>query len=239
MMIRIFIGVVLLSAFAGSGFLLTGCQQKMVLTADQTTVNPGEQLHLSAVCTPAPAAGSVTFHWIAQGKVDPREGSSPRVTYTAPLNTSTTTAMIDTVKCTARLHNGAVLEAETTIMVNPRQYIQPQITINADLPYSHRGSDTTVVPVKGSVSGDLPTRAVVVLYTITNRPYIQPFEDDFFTNISPDGTFATQIHPGREYVALLVDRTVAEAMGDTFPLQSVPAVDQKVVYASARVKGKR
>lgn len=59
--------------------------------------------------------------------------------------------------------------------------------------------------IAGKVEGKDVTRYRVVLFSQTDMWYVQPYVSAPFTDIKPDGTWATRIHLGGEYAALLVD----------------------------------
>jgi len=62
--------------------------------------------------------------------------------------------------------------------------------------------------IKGGVSGVKPTEARVVIYTHAgDRWWIQPLEDAPFTAITSQSQWASRIHLGFEYAALLVQRS--------------------------------
>lgn len=59
----------------------------------------------------------------------------------------------------------------------------------------------------GAVTGTpITDQTAVVLYAVTNIAYVQPFRSKPFTEVSPDGAFATGSHLGNHYIYLLVDR---------------------------------
>jgi hypothetical protein len=77
----------------------------------------------------------------------------------------------------------------------------PSIRITVVPPVDPGGSKSSV-HIEGSVSGLNGYR--VVLYSYTNRWYVEPYIDAPFTGVNPDGGWSTDIGGGSKYAALLV-----------------------------------
>src|SRR5205085_12195311 len=71
-------------------------------------------------------------------------------------------------------------------------------------PYDPLGGEGSAAKIEGEVSGATPQDAQVVLYSWTDKGYIQPTRAQPFTDIAPDGKWSTEIHTGTRYAALLV-----------------------------------
>lgn len=59
--------------------------------------------------------------------------------------------------------------------------------------------------ISGVVKNADPARHQLVIFSRTDRWYVQPFVSTPFTKIRPDGTWTTHIHLGEEYALLLVE----------------------------------
>jgi hypothetical protein len=73
--------------------------------------------------------------------------------------------------------------------------------------YDLRGGDESAVKIDGIVSGADPAGTSVVLYSWTDKWYVQPTRAEPFTEIAADGRWSATIHSGTRYAALLVRRT--------------------------------
>jgi hypothetical protein len=67
------------------------------------------------------------------------------------------------------------------------------------------GGPGRMEPIAGRAVGKDVRRYRVVIFSYTDRWYVQPFVAAPFTEIRADGTWASRIHLGTEYAALLVD----------------------------------
>lgn len=89
--------------------------------------------------------------------------------------------------------------------LEPSYSISPVIRIN-DFP---KNETNLASGGKGLISGSVeglsnPQQYKIVVYAYTNMWYVQPTEDEPFTEIMSDGTWSTWTHIGTHYVALLV-----------------------------------
>lgn len=113
---------------------------------------------------------------------------------------------------------------------------RPAVSISTtDLPYAPAGDRDLTCSISGTVSGlDAPQEVRVVVYCKTDIWYVQPYVEAPFTDVSSDGHWATQTHPGAQYAALLVKKDF-EPKPQTGLLPSVGGS----VLASTTVEGSR
>ena len=72
------------------------------------------------------------------------------------------------------------------------------------VPGSGSGHDA-LAPIEGRVEGLVnPSRYKVLLYTHTDRWYIQPFADQPLTDIDSGGNWKNETHLGQQYAAFVV-----------------------------------
>lgn len=71
------------------------------------------------------------------------------------------------------------------------------------IPPAEKGGGQELEIIKGRVSG-VSGRQQVVLYARSGAWYVQPFVEQPFTPVAPDGTWSNSTHLGTEYAALLV-----------------------------------
>lgn len=82
--------------------------------------------------------------------------------------------------------------------------------------------------IAGRVVGlEAPEKYKIVLYTHTDKWYVQPLEDDSLTDIHSDGAWSNWTHLGDRYAALVVNSSYKPAPRG----QSLPKVDHKDVLA--------
>jgi len=81
--------------------------------------------------------------------------------------------------------------------------IEPSIEFT-HLPVAADGSHAVLHDIAGRVTGARPDQKVV-LYARSGVWWVQPFEEEPFTDILPDRTWTSKTHPGNAYAALLVD----------------------------------
>ncbi|HEX5731536.1 MAG TPA: hypothetical protein VF131_01785 [Blastocatellia bacterium] len=75
------------------------------------------------------------------------------------------------------------------------------------------GGSGRLAKIAGVVSG-VDARecdCLIVIYSWTDRLYVQPWVDAPFTKLQPDNTFEAEIHPGFRYFALLVKKSYLPA----------------------------
>jgi hypothetical protein len=72
------------------------------------------------------------------------------------------------------------------------------------VPEAGAGGAERLADIAGRVDSARPGQRLV-LYARTNVWWVQPFANQPFTTIEADGTFATRIHLGEEYAALVVE----------------------------------
>lgn len=107
-------------------------------------------------------------------------------------------------------------QPSTNVVVSPSNgHLRPEtpaqqssvsvsITIT-QAPPPGRGGENEMDVIGGSVRGvSNLTEVRVVIYTITDKWYVQPWYDSPYTKINNDGSWRTRIHLGSEYMALLV-----------------------------------
>ena len=109
------------------------------------------------------------------------------------------------------------------------------------------GGTNRVETIAGVVSGVNVKECdcAIVLYSQTDRYYVQPLADAPFTELSADATFKTDIHLGSRYVALLTNKAYRPAAiltelpgvgGDVLAIASAAArAETEQPAASARV----
>lgn len=67
--------------------------------------------------------------------------------------------------------------------------------------------------IAGSVAGlNDPQRMKLVLYSLTDHWYIQPFTSQPFTDIDGEGNWESRVHPGDSYAAVLVEPPYSPAL---------------------------
>ncbi|HWS99440.1 MAG TPA: hypothetical protein VN256_04135 [Pyrinomonadaceae bacterium] len=99
----------------------------------------------------------------------------------------------------------------------------PRIRITL-VPPAGGGPDSTE-RIGGTVSGVKARDCKVILFTRTNRWYVQPWEDSPYTEIREDGSWENDTHLGSEYAALLVKASykLTDLKG-TLPVVSGPVL---------------
>lgn len=85
-----------------------------------------------------------------------------------------------------------------------RPLIGPTIRITTPPLYDPVGGDPSGTRVEGDVSGDASKGLRVVIYSWTDKWYVQPSQAAPLTEIGSDGKWAADIHAGTRYAALLV-----------------------------------
>jgi hypothetical protein len=80
----------------------------------------------------------------------------------------------------------------------------PKITINMIPIYDPKGGGEPSLRIEGEASGVDPKNFRVVLYSWTDKWYVQPTQADPYTEIGQAGRWSTIIHGGTRYAALLV-----------------------------------
>jgi len=80
----------------------------------------------------------------------------------------------------------------------------PTIKITFVPAYDPAGGPDKMQTIEGTSNGCSPKDCRVVLFSLTNRWYVQPTAASPRTFIGDDGTWRAQIHLGAEYAALLV-----------------------------------
>lgn len=101
------------------------------------------------------------------------------------------------------------------------------------VPSASDGGPQNVDTIDGRVLGAIGPKQRVVLYARSGVWYVQPFADQPFTTLGPDGGWSSTTHLGTEYAALLVDDTF-----DPPPVYStIPAPGAPGVVAVATVEG--
>jgi len=85
----------------------------------------------------------------------------------------------------------------------------PTIHITQVPLYDEAGGGDRFARIAGHVSGPDPEQWQVVLYACTNVCYVQPWIEDPYTAIQPNGQWSNRTFLGADYVALLVERGFA------------------------------
>jgi len=101
---------------------------------------------------------------------------------------------------------------------------RPQIQFISLPAFSTSGGAVTAGTISGRVSGVDPSCCRVVVYSKTNRWYIQPLEDSVI-DINPDRTWSAEIHLGSQYAALLVTPDFKPQS----PLDTLPTASSSVL----------
>jgi hypothetical protein len=87
--------------------------------------------------------------------------------------------------------------------------------------------------IAGRASATDVARYRVVIFSYTDRWYVQPFVSSPFTEVKADGTWSSRIHLGTEYAAVLVDGTY-KPPATTFELPKPGRGVVAVIRAPAR-----
>lgn len=82
--------------------------------------------------------------------------------------------------------------------------LRPTIRITKIPVYDPEGGPASLAKIEGDISGVIPEDFRVVLYSLTDKWYIQPNQDNPFIEIRQDGKWNAEIHTGTRYAALLV-----------------------------------
>ena len=108
----------------------------------------------------------------------------------------------------------------------PASATVPTIAITL-VPPSGPGGDQPVCPIQGKVIGvDHPEQYRVILYTMTDLWYVQPYVDHPLTSIRANGEWASSTHLGGIYAAALVRVTFSpEAQADSLPAIGGDVID--------------
>jgi hypothetical protein len=101
------------------------------------------------------------------------------------------------------LSYGLSVIARTNDRLAASQSQKPGITITV-VPHAGKGGDQEMEKIAGTVSGVRAEDYVVVLFTHTDKWYVQPFIDSPYTSIDNKNKWESDTHLGREYAALLV-----------------------------------
>ena len=86
-----------------------------------------------------------------------------------------------------------------------RNWRQQEPTIVfTQVPPVGEGTQDVLETIQGIVTGARPGQRIV-LFSRSGKWWVQPFATHPFTEIQPDSTWKSSIHPGFSYAALLVD----------------------------------
>lgn len=86
----------------------------------------------------------------------------------------------------------------------------------------------TLNRISGKITGILnPRRFKLVLYAYTNQWYVQPFEQQPFTEVHANGAFSGMTHEGERYAILVVRPEFAPPTS----VPSLPTTDDEVIAA--------
>jgi hypothetical protein len=122
----------------------------------------------------------------------------------------------------------------TRTTATPSPQTEPIIKITHIPPYDPTGGESTRNEIAGEVSGVEAESFRVVIYTRTDRWYVQPFADAPLTGIQQNGEWQTEIHTGTSYAVLLVKPGFDPAISTS----TLPHVGGAVVAITV-VPGKR
>jgi len=99
------------------------------------------------------------------------------------------------------------------------------------IPYAGEDNPEKLNTISGLVIGGEPGQRIVVYAKGQTAWWVQPFADNPFTDVGPNGKWTNSTHPGAEYAALLV--------GPEFhPPLTASSLPTAGVFASAIVKGR-
>lgn len=111
---------------------------------------------------------------------------------------------VDVVK---RLTVGIAEEAVVELGESTQPTQPTLISITEIPPYDPKGGREGWTDIAGEISIDSPQDYNVVLYSWTDKWYVQPVVGREFTQVRADGKWSARIHRGTNYAALLVKRT--------------------------------
>ena len=142
------------------------------------------------------------------------------------------------ILCTMFILQGILVTAQERKKVVPKKNV-PSIAITKipSIPPGATGLDEISGRVTGAKEGDK-----VVIYSLGDGYYIQPFKNDFFTDIT-DNRWSADIHGGYEYVVFLVrkpDLNNLEKYATKLPahIEVLPKIGGDIL-AMHRVRAKR
>jgi hypothetical protein len=93
--------------------------------------------------------------------------------------------------------------------------------------------DKRMETIRGAASGFDPASQRIVIFSKTNVWWVQPYVAAPYTGLKQDGSFATEIHLGYRYAALLVDKSfVAQPTMADLPALGNGVVAMTIVEAA-------
>lgn len=174
-------------------------------------------------------SGGHLFRWTAlHGKCEPQESTSLSTEYTAPLDATDDRITLEVRKNDKTVYGDDVFvkvipsgmadgsgfppspqpsQTQSVTPSGPDITGKPEIRITLVPRYDPIGGDPTSEPIEGEVAGVNPQSFRVVIYSYTDRHYVQPLIAAPFTTISQDLKFRNWTHTGTLYSAILVRRT--------------------------------
>ena len=81
---------------------------------------------------------------------------------------------------------------------------EPKIVVTERPPYDRIGGPASKALITGRVSGVRPHDYRIVIYSLTDRWYVQPTTINPKLQLAPDGSWSADIHRGTKYAILLV-----------------------------------
>jgi hypothetical protein len=112
---------------------------------------------------------------------------------------------------------GVILVLAACLILYTYPARNPKITIIEIPPYDSVGGPDTSANIAGEASGVDFQDVRVVIYSFTDKWYVEPEEDKPFTPVGSDGRWNSSIHTGAKYAALLVKSTFK-------PLTKIPSL---------------
>lgn len=99
---------------------------------------------------------------------------------------------------------GVILVLAACLILYTYAVRSPKITITEIPPYDPVGGPDTSANI-GGVASEVDFQDVrVVIYSFTDKWYVEPLEDNPYTPVGSDGQWSSSIHTGAKYAALLV-----------------------------------
>lgn len=206
---------------------LASCQLPMSLTISPraSEVPVAGRLEVAAIVH-NPNSRAAYRWWADSGRFSPEETTEPATTYIAPSE-----AGVDRIHVEATVGGRIIARDERTIVVVVPDVETPaagpdaepvrSVSITTVPPYDAVGGPNTSAPIGGTVTGVTASEHRVVVYTYTDRWYVQPLVAAPFAPIAPSGAWSTWTHTGTLYAAVLVRIDAASSPDDIVP----PAID--------------
>jgi hypothetical protein len=193
-----------------------GARPHFELDKQPREVAPGGTIPIGLTALNPPQ--DARYVWFSdQGKCDPPETDSPWTKYTAPIDPGDYHVTLEvksqgrtlfsdglTVKVVGRRETSGASPSPQSTEEGSAASNKPVIRITEVPAYDPVGGPVALESIAGEVSGGESKTYRIVIYAFTDNWYVQPFIMAPFTDIEPDGRWATQSHLGSRYAALLV-----------------------------------